>query len=72
MDSSRVANPPYPHTQPTHLPTAPTQTKVHNVLTTAFASPFDHLTEMVRLTFVVGGGKGVRARYDDSMPKWCR
>jgi len=23
---------------------------------------------MVRLTFVVGGGKGVRARYDDSMP----
>jgi hypothetical protein len=26
---------------------------------------------MVRLTFTVGGGKLVRTRYDDSMPRWC-
>jgi hypothetical protein len=37
------------------------------VLTSAFTDPFE-LSEMVRLTFVVGGGKGVRTRYDDTMP----
>lgn len=42
--------------------------QVTQILSSAFATPFEHLTEMVRLTFVVGGGKGVRARYDDSMP----
>ncbi|KAM3568424.1 hypothetical protein VYU27_009453 [Nannochloropsis oceanica] len=47
------------------------EAQVTHILSSAFATPFENLTEMVRLTFVVGGGKGVRARYDDSMPKWC-
>lgn len=41
------------------------------MLTSAFNEPFAHLSGMIRLSFVVGGGKGVRTKYDDNMPKWC-
>ena len=41
--------------------------QITNILTAAFKEPFD-LSEMVRLTFTVGGGKLVRTRYDDNMP----
>lgn len=45
--------------------------QVASVLTSAFNEPFPHLSGMIRLSFVVGGGKGVRTKYDDNMPKWC-
>ena len=36
----------------------------------AFSLPLEAPTEMVRFTFVVGGGKLVRSKYDEDLPKW--
>lgn len=36
----------------------------------AFAQPLEAPTEMVKFTFVVGGGKLVRSRYAEELPKW--
>lgn len=36
----------------------------------AFTLPLEAPTEMVRFTFVVGGGKLVRSKYDEDLPKW--
>jgi hypothetical protein len=47
-----------------------TQQRAHDFIVAAFGTPLDAPTEMIRCTFVVGGGKLVRAKYDDELPKW--
>ena len=36
----------------------------------AFSNPLTAPTEMIRCTFVVGGGKLVRSKYSEDLPKW--
>eukprot|EP01041_Mallomonas_annulata_P003179 gene3179-6274_t len=47
-----------------------TEQRARDLVIGAFSTPLDAPTEMVRFTFVVGGGKLVRARYSDDLPKW--
>lgn len=47
-----------------------TQSRAHDLITNAFSTPLDAPSEMIRFTFVVGGGKLVRSKYDDDLPKW--
>lgn len=47
-----------------------TQSRTHDLVVNAFSAPLDAPTEMIRCTFVVGGGKLVRSKYDDELPKW--
>lgn len=47
-----------------------TEIRVRDLVIGAFSSPLDAPTEMVRFTFVVGGGKLIRSRYADDLPKW--
>ena len=36
----------------------------------AFMKPLESCNEMIKFTFIIGGGKLVRSRYDESMSKW--
>ena len=47
-----------------------TEARVRDLVLAAFSSPLSSPTTMVRFTFVVGGGKLVRAKYSDDLPKW--
>ncbi len=47
-----------------------TEARVRDLVTAAFSSPLTAPTAMVRFTFVVGGGKLVRQKYSDDLPKW--
>jgi hypothetical protein len=47
-----------------------TESRVHDLIVSAFAMPLEAATEMIRFTFVVGGGKLIRAKYDEDLPKW--
>ena len=47
-----------------------TETRVKDLVTAAFSSPLTGPTTMIRCTFVAGGGKLVRAKYADDLPKW--
>ena len=40
-----------------------TEQRVHDLMQHAFASPLTAPTAMLRFTFIVGGGKLIRARY---------
>lgn len=44
--------------------------RVTDLMTSAFSSPLTAPTKMIRFTFIVGGGKLVRSKYDDTLPKW--
>lgn len=46
-----------------------TNLQVTNLVKAAFSEPV-RLSEMIRHTFVVGGGKKVRQKYDDKMGRW--
>ncbi|OQR82304.1 hypothetical protein ACHHYP_16244 [Achlya hypogyna] len=46
-----------------------TEARTRDLVVAAFSAPFE-LPDMVRLTFVVGGGKLVRSRYPEELPKW--
>lgn len=46
------------------------ESRVTDLLTQAFGSILDAPTSMVKFTFVVGGGKLVRGKYAEEMPKW--
>ena len=48
-----------------------TEPRVKELLHQAFSEPLEAPTEMVKFTFVVGGGKLVRSRYSDDMTKWA-
>lgn len=47
-----------------------TESRIRELVSTAFAAPLENPTAMIRLTFIVGGGKLVRSKYNDDMPKW--
>lgn len=47
-----------------------TQQRARDLVLAAFSTPLTAPTEMVKFTFVVGGGKLVRSRYADDLPKW--
>jgi len=46
-----------------------TEAQVTSLMQAAFTEPVA-LSTMLRHTFVVGGGKKVRQKYDDKLPKW--
>ena len=40
------------------------------IMSSVFSKPF-HLSDMIRLTFIVGGGKATRAKYDEGALAAC-
>jgi hypothetical protein len=46
-----------------------TEPRVTELMHSAFSTPLSVPTTMVKFTFVVGGGKLVRSRYADDLPK---
>jgi len=44
------------------------EARVTDLMTSAFGSPLTAPTKMVRFTFIVGGGKLVRSKYDETLP----
>lgn len=47
------------------------EAQVHQLMTAAFADPIP-AAKPLGFRFTVGGGKKVRAKYGEDMPKWCR
>ena len=47
-----------------------TEQRVADFVRATFSTPLTAPTQMVRFTFVVGGGKLVRQKYNDDLPKW--
>jgi polyhydroxyalkanoate synthesis regulator phasin len=47
-----------------------TEQRAHDLIHSAFKTPLSGPTEMIRFTLVVGGGKLVRSRYPEELPKW--
>lgn len=47
-----------------------TEQRARDLMLAAFTNPLTAPTEMVKFTFIVGGGKLVRSRYSDDLPKW--
>lgn len=47
-----------------------TEQRATDLISSAFASPLTEATKMIRFTFVVGGGKLVRSKYNDDLSKW--
>jgi polyhydroxyalkanoate synthesis regulator phasin len=47
-----------------------TEQRASDLFKSAFAAPLTEPTKMVRFTFVVGGGKLVRAKYNDDLSRW--
>ena len=46
-----------------------TEARVKELMVASFSSPLDQPVEMVKFTFIVGGGKLVRSRYSDDLLK---
>lgn len=44
--------------------------RVKDLMVSAFSKPLSNPKEMVRFSFIVGGGKLVRSRYAEELPKW--
>ena len=47
------------------------QAQIAELFTAAFKDPFVR-SNMIGFRFTVGGGKKVRQKYGDDMPKYCR
>jgi hypothetical protein len=47
-----------------------TEIRARELIITAFSKPLSAPTEMIKFTFVVGGGKLVRSRYPEDLSKW--
>lgn len=47
-----------------------TEQRVKDLITAAFTSPLISPSKMIKITFVAGGGKAVRSKYDEELPKW--
>lgn len=47
-----------------------TEPRAKDLIISAFGKPLTAPTEMIKCTFVVGGGKLVRAKYNDDLTKW--
>lgn len=48
-----------------------TEERVKDLIKKVFSSPLPNPTSMIKITFIVGGGKLVRSKYDDNLPKYC-
>jgi hypothetical protein len=46
------------------------EVRAYDLIHNAFGTPLPAPTKMIKCQFVVGGGKLVRSRYDDDLPKW--
>jgi len=44
--------------------------RAKDLIISAFSKPLTIPTKMIRFTFIVGGGKLVRSRYDEDLTKW--
>ena len=47
-----------------------TELRTSDLIKSAFNSPLTEPTKMIKFTFVVGGGKLVRSKYNDDLSKW--
>ena len=47
-----------------------TEARVKDLVTAAFSSPLTAPSKMIKFTFISGGGKSVRSKYDEELPKW--
>jgi hypothetical protein len=47
-----------------------TEVRATDLVKNAFGTPLDAPTKMISIKFVVGGGKLVRAKYNDDLTKW--
>lgn len=47
-----------------------TESRVKELMIAAFSAPLTGPTAMIRCTFIAGGGKLVRVKYSDDLPKW--
>lgn len=47
-----------------------TEQRSQDLIRNAFSTPLPAPTEMIRFQFIVGGGKLVRSRYPEELPKW--
>lgn len=47
-----------------------TEIRVRDFVSSAFVKPLDAPKKMIRFSFIIGGGKLVRSRYDDNLSKW--
>lgn len=47
-----------------------TESRARDLILQAFGKPLDAPTKMIRCQFLVGGGKLVRSKYDELLPKW--
>lgn len=47
-----------------------TETRAKDFITDSFSKPLTGPTSMIRVTLIVGGGKLVRSKYSDDLPKW--
>lgn len=47
-----------------------TEQRATDLINAAFSAPLTEPTKMVKFTFVVGGGKLVRSKYNDDLTKW--
>lgn len=47
-----------------------TEQRAIDLITSSFSAPLTEPTKMIKLTFVVGGGKLVRSKYSDDLSKW--
>lgn len=46
------------------------ESRVRDLVVAGFSSPLNAPKEMIRCTFIVGGGKLVRSKYSEDLPKW--
>jgi hypothetical protein len=56
------------HRSPLHMTLSTTQNKatsIRSIITDAFSQPFSSISNMIRITFIVGGGKLSRQKYDE-------
>lgn len=47
-----------------------TEQRVRDFVKETFSKPFKYAKNMIKCTFVVGGGKLVRSKYPEDLPKW--
>jgi hypothetical protein len=47
-----------------------TESRCRDFIVRTFSTPLEACSDMIKLTFTIGGGKLVRSRYDDAMSKW--
>jgi hypothetical protein len=48
-----------------------TEQRARDLMINSFSSPLPNPTQMIRIQFIVGGGKLVRSKYDDQLSRWC-